>query len=118
MNATAALWMILAATTPKPIVLAVTPRICFAPCEVRVRLTIEPNENNRSFCIGIESDTPGAVNYPNSCLSLDGAKAAKTREIWYHSLPGGEYDIAAQVGRNDGSVVRTESFHIQVLSNR
>lgn len=110
--------IVLGANVAAPISLAVTPRVGFAPMEVRVRLTIEPDERNRQFCLSLDSNSPGAPSYPGSCLSLEGARAAKTREIWYHGLPPGDYVLSAAVALNDGSIRRTPPVTLQVLSTR
>jgi hypothetical protein len=71
----------------------ISPRVVFAPADLRVRTSIESHASNRSLEIVAES----ADFYMSSQVELDGDLAPKTREIVLRGLPAGEYTLSAIV---------------------
>lgn len=66
--------------------------IRFAPADIRLRVTVEPNEANRLLVV--EAD--GELFYRSSDEDLTG-ESPRTRWIWYRALPAGSYTVTATV---------------------
>lgn len=78
------------------------------PFTTQARVTIEPNEANRFFCLSW-TQLQGGAQQRTSCQQIDGASSAKTYWQFLKELSSGKWDVVAYVLRND------ESSH---LSNR
>ena len=80
-------------TTRESVAVRVSPSVSFAPTDLRVRASIEPDADNRAVVVVADSDD----FYRSSLIELDGDRAPKTNEITFRSLPPGEYDVTVAV---------------------
>jgi hypothetical protein len=61
--------------------------------EVRATVRVNPDDDNRVLHIVLD----GPMYYASTDVQLDGASAARTRDMWWQSLPPGEYTVTATV---------------------
>lgn len=80
------------------IVLRATPEISFAPAHLTVRTAIEPDPDNRSLEIVIDSPD----FYRSSTIQLEGDLAPRTSVVEFRAVPGGTYEISARVRGQSG----------------
>lgn len=86
------------------VTLLVTPQVGFAPADIKVRVRIEPNPNNRYYQVIVT----GPDYYAESEWPLEGAESPPTQpEKWYKGLPSGEYDVYAIVYQLDNGKFHT-----------
>src|SRR5262245_32647983 len=85
-------------TAKEPLSIDVSPSVSFAPADLRIRTSIEPDANNRAITIAADSDG----FYRASAIQLDGDRSPKTTMLTFHSLPPGDYDVTAAVIGADG----------------
>lgn len=64
-----------------------------APACVRVRVTIDPHEDDRALRV----DLVGEDFYRASEVPLDGVNGPKTTWIEWQDVPGGDYEVVARV---------------------
>jgi hypothetical protein len=76
----------------------VSPATCFAPANLTIRTSVEPDADNRAMEIVADS----AEFYRSSVVQLDGDRAPKTTIFEFRSLPPGEYKVTAAVFGSDG----------------
>lgn len=69
----------------------VSPRVAREPAQINVRVSIEPNSDNRALEVIAES----ATFLRRSYQQLDGDRAARTSVFQYRDLPAGDYDVRA-----------------------
>lgn len=77
-----------ATSTNPALTINVQPMVCQSPCDVRVRVRIEPHPLNRSLVI--QADGP---MFQGEILQLDGEFEAITRDRWFRALTAGEYEV-------------------------
>ena len=77
----------------RPVAIAVSPRVAFAPASVRVTVTVQPNAENR----GLYVDASG---YRSSFVQLNGEQAPITTYIEWKAVPPGDYTVSADVVSN------------------
>jgi hypothetical protein len=82
-----------AAGATEPLSLQVSPAVSFAPANLVIRTTVEPNVENR----GMEVVAESAEFYRSSMIGLEGERAPKTTRFEFRSLPPGEYEVTATV---------------------
>lgn len=82
----------------EPLLLRVSPAVCFAPANLVVRATIEANAGNRAVEIVAESPE----FYRSSEVELDGDSAPRTTTFEFRSLPSGMYEVKATLIGSDG----------------
>jgi hypothetical protein len=75
----------------EPLLLKVSPAVCFAPANLIVRATIDQDASNRSVEIVAESPE----FYRSSEVQLDGDQAPRTTTFEFRGLPSGSYDVTA-----------------------
>lgn len=80
------------------ILLKATPEISFAPAHLTVRTAIEPDPDNRSLEIVIDSPD----FYRSSTIQLEGDLAPRTSVVEFRAVPGGTYEISARVRGQSG----------------
>jgi hypothetical protein len=81
----------------EPLLLRVSPAVCFAPANLVVRTTIEADAANRAVEIVAESPE----FYRSSEVQLDGDNAPRTTTFEFRSLPSGTYQVKATlIGEN------------------
>jgi hypothetical protein len=79
----------------RPITLHTQPKVCFAPCDVRADVRIEPNDLNRWWVIQLDGPM-----LQSGARQLDGKNSAITQPpVWFKGLVPGDYDITAVVYR-------------------
>lgn len=71
--------------------LRVRPTVSFAPANLVVHTTVEPNPDNRA--LELIADAPGF--FRSSEIQLDGANAPRTTLVQLRGLPTGEYAVRA-----------------------
>lgn len=76
-----------------PLVLRMSPAQSFAPALVRIRIDIEPAEENRRLVIAAES---GGF-FRSSDIPLAGHRAPRVHEMRWDGLPSGEYVLQAEL---------------------
>lgn len=89
------MFVVTAAETPRPITIQLSQHVCQSPCELRIRMRIEPHPDNRKARIDVE----GPRLARGSEFPLEGDSAPRTVEVWYHGLPGGSYGVRAALAR-------------------
>jgi hypothetical protein len=107
----------ISASGGEPIQVAVSPSISFAPSNLRIRVRVTPNPENRALTVVAESGD----FYRSSQIQLEGDHAPATTMIEFRGLPGGDYEIVAAlvdsvgrqraVGRQSVSVIPAAGGH-------
>ena len=104
--------MVLAATPVaggrEPLSIRVSPAFAFAPANLVIRTSLEPDAQNRSMEVIADS----ADFYRSSTIPLEGDRAPKTMMVEFRSLPPGDYDVIAMLIGVDGR--RRAIAHAQV----
>lgn len=102
----------LIAITLALISIAVTPTVCFEPCEVHVIIRVEPVTSNEKVVLELNSDEG---MYMSSEIDYS-YKSPRVLELSYANLTRGEYTLKAILYRRDrGSrVVGTDIKRINV----
>ena len=95
----------------EPLSIRVSPAISFAPANLVIRTSIEPDAINRAMEVVADSDG----FYRSSTIQLDGDRAPRTTTFEFRSLPSGEYDVTAAVNRGRRS---TEGTRARVRQRR
>lgn len=91
------LWAILSVTLSghAPIELKAHPAVCMAPCDVLVRVRVEPHPLNRWWVIQLDGPM-----FQSGMRQLEGEASAATQpEVWFKDLVAGEYVLIAVVYR-------------------
>ena len=79
----------------RPVELALNTHACFAPCDLRISVRIEPHLLNRWWVLEVDGGM-----FDSSAKQLDGDHSPATQpEIWYRELGPGNYDVVAVVYR-------------------
>lgn len=84
-----------------PVTLDVMPTVCFDPCDVRLRVRILADSENRKLTVTAESDT----YLRRSVRDLDGDAAPRTFVMVATNLPAGAYVVEARLERVSGNVI-------------
>src|SRR4029077_11005526 len=107
--------VMMVALAPTALVLAkeallirVSPAISFAPANLAVRTSIEPDASYRALEIIADSDQ----FYRPSVFQLDGERAPKISIFEFHSLPPGEYERKAALIGVDGQARTLARAHV------
>lgn len=94
--------LIVAATTigsaKESVSIQVSPAVAFAPAELVIRASIEPDPGNRAVEIVADS----VEFYRSSEIQLEGDRAPRTNMVRFHGVPPGEYEVTAAVIGADG----------------
>ena len=86
----------------------VSPAVSFAPANLVIRTSVDPDADNRALEVVAQSED----FYRSSTVTLDGDRAAKTTQFEFRSLPPGEYEISVVVTGADGrprAISRTQA---------
>ena len=89
----------------------VSPAVAFAPAELVIRTSVEPDPGNRTLEIVADS----SEFYRSSEIQLEGDRAPKTSMVQFHAVPGGEYEITAAVIGADGRPRAVTHAHVKVV---
>ena len=87
-----------AAGANQPLAIKVSPAVSFAPTNLVIRTSVDPDAGNRALEVVAESED----FYRSSTVTLDGDRAPKTTQFEFRSLPPGEYEISVVVTGADG----------------
>ena len=91
----------------------VSPAVSFAPANLVIRTSIEPDANNRAM--EVVADSNGF--YRSSAIQLEGDRAPKTTTFEFRSLPPGEYEVTAVVIGADGQRRTRARAHVNVVES-
>lgn len=96
--------------------LHVTPAIASAPATLLVRASVAPNAGNRAIEIVADSES----YYRSSVRQLDGDRAPRTALLELYDLPGGDYEVTAQLTNANGQriVARCHVIVVGSLAGR
>jgi len=97
----------------EPLSIRVSPAMSFAPANLVVRTSIEPDASNRAVEIVADSDQ----FYRSSVVQLDGERAPRTSIFEFRSLPPGEYDVKAALIGVDGHARAIARAHVNVVES-
>lgn len=97
----------------EPLLLKVSPAVCFAPANLIVRTTIEADTRNRAVEIVAESPE----FYRSSEVQLDGDKAPRTTMFEFRGLPSGSYEVKATLIGPDGKPRAYMHQEVNVVSS-
>jgi hypothetical protein len=89
----------------------VSPSVAFAPANLVVRTTVEPDPQNRSIEIVAESPE----FYRSSEIQLDGEHAPRTTMFQFRSLPSGEYMVRATLKGQGGHELASVDRPVNVV---
>ena len=92
--------------------IAVSPAHSFAPSTLHVRVSLEPNDQNRRVTVIADS----ADFYRSSEVQLDGEQAPKTTTIEFRGVPGGSYQVYSVVQDQSGHTRASASQDVNVIS--
>ena len=108
--------MVLAATpvagAKEPLSIRVSPAFSFAPANLAIRASVEPDAANRSLEVVVDS----ADFYRSSTISLEGDSAPKTLTVDFRGLPPGDYEVTA-VLIGEGRRRAIAQAHLDVLES-
>ena len=82
----------------EPLSIRVSPAFSFAPANLVIRTSVEPDAENRSMEVIADS----AEFYRLSTIALEGDRAPKTTMVEFRSLPPGDYEVTARLIGVDG----------------
>jgi hypothetical protein len=107
--------MVLTATAvtgaKEPLSIRVSPAFSFAPANLVIRTSVEPDAENRSMEVIADS----AAFYRSSRITLEGDRAPKTMMVEFRSLPPGDYEVTAMLIGGDGHRRATAHAQVNVL---
>ena len=95
----------------EPLKISVSPAQSFAPANLFIRVSIEPNAENRMVVVAAESED----YYRSSEVALEGDQAPRTVLVQFRSVPGGHYQISGAVGDAKGHELATARQDIFVM---
>jgi hypothetical protein len=93
--------------------LRVSPAVAFAPANLVVRTTVEPDPSNRSMEIIAES----SEFYRSSEIQLDGESGPRTSVFQFRSLPSGEYMVKAILKGAGGRELASADRQVNVVES-
>lgn len=89
----------------------VSPAVAYEPASLTIRLSVEPNADNRTLVVVAESQE----FFRSSYLYLDGERAARTSVVSYRSLPAGDYQVRGTLLDSRGEARATVSHNVMVV---
>ena len=101
------------ATAKEPLSIRVSPAVSFAPANMVVRASIEPDAVNRALEIVADSDQ----FYRSSVIQLDGERAPKASIFEFRSLPSGQYEVSAVLISVDGHTRAIARAQVNVVES-
>lgn len=88
----------------------VSPRVCFAPCTVRVRVQADRHPENRQVTV----EVAGERYESTSAVLMDGDASPRTLPyFWFRDLPPGLYRVEA-ILQSDSRIVSRVSSEVQI----
>jgi len=109
--------MVLTATAvagaKEPLSIRVSPAFSFAPANLVIRTSVEPDAKNRSLEVIADS----AEFYRSSTITLEGDRAPRTTMVEFRTVPPGDYEVTAVLIGADGHRRAIAQAHINVLES-
>ena len=109
--------MVLTATAvagaKEPLSIRVSPAFSFAPANIVIRTSVEPDAENRSM--EVIADSPEF--YRSSTIALEGDRAPKTMMVEFRTVPPGDYNVTAMLIGADGHRRAIAQAQINVLES-
>jgi hypothetical protein len=102
-----------AAGANQPLAIKVSPAVSFAPANLIIRTSVDPDADNRSLQVVAESDE----FLRSSTVMLEGERAPKTTQFEFRSLPPGEYEVSVVVTGADGRQRAISRAHAKVVES-
>lgn len=93
--------------------LNVSPSVAFAPANVVVRTSIEPDAQNRAVEVAAESP----AFYRSSEIDLDGDRAPRTNTFEFRDLPSGVYEVRATLMGPGDAIRATAHREVDITGN-
>jgi predicted phage tail protein len=106
-----------AAGANQPLAIKVSPAVSFAPANLVIRTSVDPDAGNRALEVVAQSED----FYRSSTVTLDGDRAPKTTQFEFRSLPPGEYEVSVVVTGADGrqrAISRTQARVVESAASR
>jgi hypothetical protein len=97
----------------QPLSIRVSPATAFAPANLVVRASIEPDTANRAVEIVADSDE----FYRSSLVPLDGERAPRTSTLEFRGCPPGQYEVFAGLIGADGRARAIARAHVTVVES-
>jgi hypothetical protein len=91
--------------------LQASPRVSFAPSNLMIRATVDPNATHRS--IQVVADSGDYVR--SSEVPLDGARAPRVTLFEFDNVPKGVYAVTAALKDSRGDVVARVDAEVRVI---
>jgi methionine-rich copper-binding protein CopC len=91
----------------------VSPAVSFAPANLIIRTSVDPDADNRSLEVVAESGD----FYRSSTVMLEGDRAPRTTHFEFRSLPPGEYEVSMVVTGADGRQRAVSRTHAKVVES-
>jgi len=86
-------------TASDAISVSVSPAVGREPARITIRVTVEPDADNRALDVVTESED----FFRRSYRQLDGERSARVSLFEYEGVPAGDYDVRAVLIAADGS---------------
>jgi len=93
--------------------LNVSPSVAFAPANLVVRASIEPDAENRA----VEVEAESSAFYRSSEIDLDGDRAPRTNTFELRDLPAGTYEVRATLMGPGEAIRATAHQEVDVMGN-
>jgi hypothetical protein len=90
----------------------ISPAMSFEPAVLSIRLSIEPDADNRALEVVAQSD----AYFRSSMVELDGERAPRTSVFEYRSLPAGSYEVRGVLIGSDGEARATVRREVTVVA--
>jgi hypothetical protein len=97
----------------EPLSMQVSPAMSFAPSNLVIRTSLEPDADNRVMEVIAES----SEFYRSSSIPLEGDRAPRTVTFEFRSLPPGEYDVTAVVIGTGGQQRALARSRVRVMES-
>ena len=99
------------ANAKEAVSIRVSPTVVIAPADLNVRISVQPDAQNRALEFVADSDTFSRT----SLVQLDGDRAPITTMMHLRGLPRGEYVFVAVVIGSDGHPRGTARTQVNVI---
>lgn len=93
-----------------PVSISVSPAVAREPARITIRVSVEPDADNRAIDVSAESEG----FFRRSYRQLEGERSARTNVFEYNGLPAGDYDVRAVLIAADGSPGATAVVKVKI----
>jgi len=93
--------------------LVVSPRVSYAPSNLTIRATVDPDDTHRA--IQVVADSGDYVR--SSEVQLDGARAPRVTVFEFDNVPKGVYEVTAALMDSRGDIVARVDSEIRVIES-